>query len=120
MFSPEPPNLRNIIFEFKTGLEHVAALAALTHLNLRECRLITNDGLRRLEPLTQLKTFSMSNCTSVSDRGLQSLAKLTGACFIQGLVSGFHGLPNCTSVSDRGLQSRGLQSYSRLLYAQPV
>lgn len=60
------------------GLDHVVALTALTALNLRECRLITNDGLRRLEPLVQLKTFSMSNCTSVTDKGLQSLAKLTG------------------------------------------
>lgn len=56
----------------------MAKLTALTQLNLRECRLITNDGLRRLEPLVQLKTFSMSNCTSVTDKGLQSLAKLTG------------------------------------------
>lgn len=64
---------------FCTGLEHVAELTALTALNLRECRLVTNDGLRRLEPLVQLKSFSMSNCTSVTDKGLQSLAKLTGA-----------------------------------------
>lgn len=56
----------------------MVALTALTSLNLRECRLITNDGLRRLEPLVQLKAFSMSNCTSVTDKGLQSLAKLTG------------------------------------------
>lgn len=54
-------------------------LTALTSLNLRECRLITNDGLRRLQPLVALKAFSLSNCTSVSDRGLQCLAQLTGA-----------------------------------------
>jgi hypothetical protein len=51
----------------------------LTHLNLRDCRLLTNDGLRRLAPLKGLKSLALSNASGVTDKGLQCLAELTGA-----------------------------------------
>ena len=61
------------------GLEHVAQMSQLTHLNLRDCRLLTNDGLRRLAPLKGLKSLALSNASGVTDKGLQCLAELTGA-----------------------------------------
>ena len=60
------------------GLEHVAQMSQLTHLNLRDCRLLTNDGLRRLAPLKGLKSLALSNASGVTDKGLQCLAELTG------------------------------------------
>ena len=60
------------------GLEHVAQMKKLTHLNLRDCRLLTNDGLRRLAPATGLKSLALSNASGVTDKGLQCLAQLTG------------------------------------------
>ena len=63
---------------FDAGLEHVAQLKALTHLNLRDCRLLTNDGLRRLAPVVGLKSLALSNASGVTDKGLQCLADLKG------------------------------------------
>jgi len=57
----------------------VAQMSQLTHLNLRDCRLLTNDGLRRLAPLKGLKSLALSNASGVTDKGLQCLAELTGA-----------------------------------------
>ena len=57
----------------------MAGLQALTHLNLRDCRLLTNDGLRRLAPLVGLKSLALSNASGITDKGLQCLAQLTGA-----------------------------------------
>ena len=61
----------------------------LTHLNLRDCRLLTNDGLRRLAPLKGLKSLALSNASGVTDRGLQCLAELTG------------GIPQCSACFAR-------------------
>ena len=57
----------------------MAQLTSLTHLNLRDCRQLTNDGLRRLGPLTGLKSLAVSNSSFISDTGLKYLTNLTGA-----------------------------------------
>ena len=61
------------------GLEHVGQITALTHLNLRDCRLLTNDGLRHLAPVVGLRSLVLSNASGITDTGLFCLAALEGA-----------------------------------------
>jgi len=55
----------------------MAGLTALTELNLKQCREVSNNGLRALRGLTTLTSLNLRGCVQVSDDGLRALAGLT-------------------------------------------
>lgn len=88
-------------------LHAVAALTALTHLDLSGCVAITDAGLRAVGGLTGLRALSLWNCLRVTDEGLDALLPL------QQLRS--LSLRGCQQLGDVGLSRiAGLRAMQQL------
>jgi len=84
------------------GLERLAALPGLTHLNLSSCG-ISNQGLAHLTALKNLEYLDISYCNRITDEGLRSLKSLNRLAFLD--------IQRCVKTSHAGvkkIERRGL------------
>lgn len=91
------------------GLDHVAGMTALNHLDLTTLR-ISDDGLAKLAGLTELRSLNLSG-TKITDDGLRHLAAMTKLETLEldrTRVSdnGVRHLQSCTSLTNLGLPDR--------------
>ncbi|OWK38681.1 protein kinase domain-containing protein [Fimbriiglobus ruber] len=123
---------KDIVDADLAGLTHLSGLTALTHLELRYCRQVTNAGLAHLRGLTALTALDLKYCEQITDAGLAYLQGLTiltyldlhgcqevtdaGLAHLQGLTALTHlDLGGCQEVTDAGLAHlQGLTTLTHL------
>lgn len=75
-----PHSCRNICAHLtasQTGMQALARLPALRHLELAECDSVTDDGLHALAELPGLDSLALKSLHQVTDEGMQTLARQT-------------------------------------------
>jgi hypothetical protein len=83
----------------------LAGLTALTRLDLKQCRKVSNNGLQALASPTALTNLNLCGCSRVSDDGLWALAGLTALTtlnlgYCQVSDDGLRALVGLTALAD--------------------